>query len=31
MEKDFDEWNNLKKTTNNLDIKIKIRVGEIRW
>ena len=31
MEKDFDNWNKIKKITNNLDIVIKIRVGEVRW
>ena len=31
MEKDFNEWNELKKTTDDLDVTIKIRVGEIRW
>lgn len=31
MEKDFDEWNEIKKITNNLDTTTKIRVGEIRW
>ncbi|MFA4917043.1 MAG: type II toxin-antitoxin system PemK/MazF family toxin [Syntrophales bacterium] len=31
MERDFDKWNEIKKTTNNFDVTIKIRVGEIRW
>ena len=27
----FDDWNNVKKITEINDVKIKIRVGEIRW
>jgi len=30
-EKDFDEWNILKKITNGIETTTKIRVGEIRW
>ncbi len=31
MEKDFDKWNNIKKSTDNENRSIKIREGEIRW
>lgn len=30
-EKDFDKWNNVKKITDRLEAKTKIRIGEIRW
>ncbi len=31
MSKDFDEWNEIKKITDNTNSSIKIREGEIRW
>lgn len=30
-EKNFDQWNNIKKSTDKIKIEIKIRTGEIRW
>lgn len=31
MGKDFDEWNEIKKITNELNSSVKIKTGEIRW
>jgi len=31
MEKDFDSWNKIKKTTDEFNTLVKIRAGEIRW
>ena len=31
MQKDFDQWNEIKKSTNQINSLIKIKEGEIRW